>query len=174
MTGKELLQEVKKEDELHFSLVGKPKVILTSTNLDDFPIEVRILLDEYANIIVDELPNDLPHVRSNSHHIELIPSASLPYKEAYRLTPQENEEIKQHVQELLDKGLVKESLSPCTIPIVLRPKKDAGWRTCTDSRAINKITIRYRFPLPRIDDLMDCLSGSKYFSKIDLKSGYLK
>ena len=57
MTGKELLQEVKKEDELHFSLVGKPKVILTSTNLDDFPTEVRVFLNEYDDIIVDELPN---------------------------------------------------------------------------------------------------------------------
>ena len=80
MTWKELLQEVKKEDELHFALVGKPKVILTSTNLDDFPTEVRILLDEYVDIIVDELPNDLPPVRSINHHIDLIPGASLPNK----------------------------------------------------------------------------------------------
>jgi hypothetical protein len=90
----------------------------------------------------------------------------------YRLTPQENEQVKKHVQELLDKVLVRKSLSPCAMPIVLIPKKDGGWRMCKNSRVINKITIRYRFPLPMMDDLMDYLSGENYFSKIDLKSGY--
>ena len=72
----------------------------------------------------------------------------------------------------MDNGLIRESLSPCTIVTVINPKKDRGWRMCTDSREINNITIRYRFPLPRMDDLMDFLSGARFFSKIDLKSGY--
>jgi hypothetical protein len=85
---------------------------------------------------------------------------------------QENEEVKNQVQDLLEKGLVRESLSPCAIPTVLSPKKDGGWRMCTNPEAINKITIRYIFPLPKMDDLMNCLSGASYFSNIDLKSGY--
>jgi hypothetical protein len=77
------------------------------------------------------------------------------------------------VKELLDKGLIKESLSPCFFPTILIPKKDGGWCMCTDSREINKTTITYIFSLPIIDYLLlDCLSGAKYFSKFDLKSGY--
>jgi len=172
MSGKELLQEIGKREEMHFVVIGRPKVILTSTNLDDLPKEIKTLLNDFADITMDELPNALPPIRSISHHIDLIPRASFPNKATYRLTPQENVEVGRQVQELMDKGLIKESLSPCDVPIVLSPKKGGEWRMCTDSRAINKITIRYRFPLTRIDDLMDCLSGSNYFTKIDLKSGY--
>jgi hypothetical protein len=129
-------------------------------------------LDNFANIVVDELPNSFPPIRSINNHIYLILGASLPNKSAYRLTHRENEEVNNQVQELLDKGLVIESLSPCAVPTVLSSKKDGGWRMCIDSKAINKITIRYRFLLPRMDDLMDCLSGANLFFKIDLKSGY--
>jgi hypothetical protein len=152
--------------------VRKPRVILTSTSMDDLLEEVQELLDNFDDIVVDELPNSLPPIKSINHHIDLIPGASMPNKATYRLTPRENEEVKNQVQELLDKGLIRESLSPCAVPTVLSPEKDGGWRMCTDSRAIKKITIRYRFPLPRLDDLMDCLSGEDLFSKIYLKSGY--
>ena len=88
------------------------------------------------------------------------------------MSPKDNGEIRKQVKALLDKGLIRESLIPCVVPIVLAPKKGGEWWMCTDSRTINKITIRYRFPLAWMDDMMDCLSGEAYFSKIDLKSGY--
>jgi hypothetical protein len=90
MSGKELLKEVKDEQEMKFVVIRKPKVILTSTSMDDLPEEVQELLDNFVDIVVDELPNSLPPIRSISHHIDLIPRASLSNKEAYILTPQEN------------------------------------------------------------------------------------
>jgi hypothetical protein len=94
MSGKELLTEVKKKEDPQFIVVRKLRIVLTSTRVDDLPEEVQELLEEFADIVVDELPRSLPPIRSVSHHIDLIPGASLPNKATYRLMPQENEEVK--------------------------------------------------------------------------------
>jgi hypothetical protein len=86
MSGKELLKEVKKKKDTQFIMVRKPKIVLTSARIDDLPEEIQELLEEFADIIVDELPCLLPPIRSISHHINLIPGSSLPNKVAYRLT----------------------------------------------------------------------------------------
>lgn len=102
----------------------------------------------------------------------MVPGASLLNKAPYKLTPKQNREVAKKVQELMDQGLIGKSISPCVVPTILVPKKGGTWRLCIDSKAINNITIRYRFPIPRIEDLMDCLGGAKYYTKIDLKNSY--
>jgi hypothetical protein len=92
----------------------------------------------------------------------------LPNRAAYRTNPEETKEIQRQVQELLDNGYARESLSPCVVLVILVPKKNDTWRMCVDYRAINNITIRYRFPIPRLDNMLDELSGSIIFTKIDL------
>jgi hypothetical protein len=117
-------------------------------------------------------PKGLPPRRGNQHEIQLQQDCPLPNIGMYRMSVMENDEIKKQIQELLDKGVIVPSTSPCGSPIVLVPKKDGTWRMCVDFRALNKITVKNRYPLPRIDDLLDQLKYAKYFTKLDLRSGY--
>eukprot|EP00253_Pinus_taeda_P013257 PITA_13257 len=169
--GKEFIKQIE-DSGINFAVIRRPRTVVLHTQISDLPEDVQRLLQDFGDIVVDDLPDELPPRRGISHCIDFIPGASLPNKAAYRMSPKDHEEIRKQVQELLDKGLIRESMSPCAVPTVLAPKKGGEWRMCTNSRAINKITVRYRFPLPRMDDMMDCLSGATYFSKIDLKSGY--
>ncbi|KAK1686551.1 hypothetical protein QYE76_047399 [Lolium multiflorum] len=129
-------------------------------------------MKEFGDVFPDEVPAGLPPLRGIEHQIDLIPGASLPNRAPYRTNPEETKEIQKQVQALLDKGYIRISLSPCAVPVILVPKKDGTWRMCVDCRAINNITIRYRHPIPRLEDMLDELSGAAVFSKIDLRSGY--
>ena len=130
------------------------------------------LLQEFEDVFPQELPPGLPPLRGIEHRIDLIPGAPLPNRAAYCTNPEKTKEIERQIRDLLDKGYVRESLSPCAVPVILVPKQDSSLRMCMDCIPINAITVRYRHPIPRLDDMLDELSGATIFTKIDLKSGY--
>ena len=126
---------------------------------------------EYADVFLDDLPG-LPPDRAIEFVIELQPGTAPISKRPYRMPPKELAELKIQLQELLDKGYIRPSSSPWGCPALFVKKKDDCLRLCVDYRPLNAVTIKNKYPFPRIDVLFDQLAGAKIFSKIDLRSGY--
>ncbi|GJP55785.1 hypothetical protein CLOM_g14773 [Closterium sp. NIES-68] len=136
------------------------------------PGTIKELLKEFQDILPDDLPNELPPYRTHQHEIVEEPSSKLTFRAPYRLSPTELTDMKKQIEYLLAKGLIQPSTSPYGAPVLFTPKPDGSLRMCIDYRALNKQTIKNKYPIPRIDDLLDQLRGATVFSKLDLRSGY--
>ncbi|RAL42526.1 hypothetical protein DM860_011144 [Cuscuta australis] len=132
--------------------------------------DIRTVCD-FPDVFPEELPG-VPPPREVEFSIDLLPGTSLISIAPYRMAPTEMKELKAQLQELLDKGFIRPSVSPWGAPVLFVKKKDGSMRLCIDYRQLNKYTVKNRYPLPRIDDLFDQLRGVSVFSKIDLRSGY--
>jgi hypothetical protein len=135
------------------------------------PIERIPVVCEYPDVFLDELLG-MPPDRDIEFAIELQPVTAPISKRPYRMPPVELAELKKQLQELLDKGFIRPSTSPWGCPALFVKKKDESLRLCVDYRSLNAVTIKNKYPLPRIDVLFDQLVGAKVFSKINLRSGY--
>nr|GFA25594.1 putative reverse transcriptase domain-containing protein [Tanacetum cinerariifolium] len=134
--------------------------------LEDVPI-VR----DFSEVFPEDLPG-LPPTRHVEFQIDLIPGAAPVARAPYRLAPFEIKELSYQLQELSDKGFIRPSSSPWGAPVLFVKKKDGSFQMSIDYRELNKLTVKNRYPLSRIDDLFDQLQGSSIYSKIDLRSGY--
>jgi hypothetical protein len=137
----------------------------------ELPLKKILVVCEYADVFPDNLPG-MPPDREIEFIIELQPGTTSISKRPYRMPPAELAELKKQLQELLDKGFIRPSTSPWGCPALLVKKKDEILRLCTDYHPLNAVTIKNKYPLPRIDVLFDQLVGAKMFSKINLRSGY--
>ena len=134
--------------------------------LDQVPIA-----KEFIDVFPNESPG-LPPYREIDFSIDLVPGTEPISMAPYRMAPAELRELKEQLQDLLDKKFIRPSVSPWGAPMLFVKKKDGSLRLCIDYIQLNRVIIRNRYPLPRIDDLFDQLQGAQFFSKIDLRYGY--
>ncbi|GJW10878.1 putative nucleotidyltransferase, ribonuclease H [Tanacetum coccineum] len=157
---------------IHIPINGETLIIrVMEKKSDEKRLEDIPVVRELPKVFPEDLPG-LPPVRQVEFQIDLILGATLVARAPYRLAPSEMQELSNQLQELADRGFIRPSTSPWGAPVLFVKKKDGSFRMCIDYRELNKLTVKNRYPLPRIDDLFDQLQGSSVYSKIDLRSGY--
>lgn len=151
-----------------FAVVSLSALIPADT--DPIPVEVKSVLDQFE--VVFSILEGLPPRRYCDHQIPLIPGARPVTVRPYRVAPHLKTELEKQVAELLEQGLIRVSTRAFSSPVLLVRKKDGTWRLVLDHRHMNAITVKSKFPIPAIDELLDELAGASWFSKFDLKAGY--
>ncbi|XP_061368627.1 uncharacterized protein LOC133311584 [Gastrolobium bilobum] len=168
ISSKGLGRSCKKGVEIFYMELG-----YCSVSADDeqkkMPLIVN-LLKEYEDVF--EPLSELPPKRACDHRIRIKEGASIPNIRPYRYPHYQKEKIEKFVRDMLTAGMIRPSTSPYSSPLIMVKKKDGSWRFCTDYKALNKVTVPDKFPLPVIDELLDELGGAEIFSKLDFKSGY--
>ena len=144
---------------------------IQATETPPVPQDLQALLYKHPTIF--STLQGLPPFRGvHDHSIPLVPGSLPPNIRPYRHPFAQKNEIEKMVQELLTAGVIRPSMSPYSSPVVMVLKKEGSWRMCPNFRALNKLTIKDKFLIPVIDDLLDELSGAQFFTKLDLHSGY--
>lgn len=171
-------RQMEPQDELYLLRINENKNANKDENKNETPDpqdmsrETLQIMSKYKDVFPDNLPRMLPPKRTIDHEIQLELNHTPPSRPTYRLSPPEMDELKKQLAELTEQGFIRPSVSPYGAPILFVRKKDGTLRMCVDYRALNKLTIKNKYPLPRIDELLDRLHGATFFSKLDLMSGY--
>ena len=167
---RDLKKSLQKNEDKH--LIAVVNNIENNQTLHQLPEGIDKLINKFSDIFPDELPAKLPPKRNIEHGIEIESGSTPPSRPPYRLSFIEQDELKKQIRSLFNNKLIRPSCSPYGSPVLFVKKKSGDLRMCIDFRALNNITIKNKYPLPRVDDLLDQLSTARYFTKLDLTSGY--
>ena len=155
-----------------FIAVAEREQQVLNSDLEGCRKKLKTIIQQYCDIFPEKLSKGLPADQQVQHQIKLEPGSKPPYQPPYRLGPAEQNELEEQVKDLLAQGFIRPSCNPYGAPVLFVPKKDGRWRMCIDYRALNKQTIKDRYPLPRIDLLLDRLGQARVFTKLDMAQGY--
>ena len=156
---------------MEFVADALPKGVATVNQMKGMQLEDIKVVCEYPDVFPEDLLG-MPPDRDIEFSIDLFPGTAPISKRPYRMDVKDLSELKKQIEELLKKGFIRPSSSPWGAPVIFVDKKDGSRRMCVDYRALNDVTIKNKYPLPRIEDLFDHMRGTMIFSKNDLRSGY--